>query len=49
MNVFIGADIGTTGIRAGVYDEDFNLIGSGSGSSIGTNSFTPKVIPSIPG
>jgi xylulokinase len=34
MNVFIGADIGTTGIRAGVYDEDFNLIGSGSGSSL---------------
>jgi xylulokinase len=34
MNVFIGADIGTTGIRAGVYDEDFNLVGSGSGSSL---------------
>lgn len=34
MNVFIGADIGTTGIRAGVYDEDFNLIGSGSGNSL---------------
>ncbi len=33
MDVFIGADIGTTGIRAGVYDEDFNLIGSGSGKS----------------
>ena len=34
MKAFIGADIGTTGIRAGVYDEDFNLIGSGSGSSL---------------
>ena len=33
MNFFIGADIGTTGIRAGVYDEDFNLLGSGSGQS----------------
>jgi len=33
MKAFVGADIGTTGIRAGVYDKDFNLIGSGSGSS----------------
>jgi len=34
MKAFIGADIGTTGIRAGVYDEEFNFIGSGSGSSL---------------
>jgi xylulokinase len=33
MKIYIGADIGTTGIRAGVYDEDFNLLGSGSGKS----------------
>jgi xylulokinase len=33
MKALVGADIGTTGIRAGVYDEDFNLLGSGSGSS----------------
>ena len=33
MDVFIGADIGTTGIRAGVYDEEFNLLGTGSGRS----------------
>ncbi|MBN1835045.1 MAG: hypothetical protein JW820_04285 [Spirochaetales bacterium] len=34
MRVFIGADIGTTGIRASVYDERFRGIGSGSGESI---------------
>jgi xylulokinase len=34
MKAFVGADIGTTGIRAGVYDEEFNLIGTGSGSSL---------------
>ena len=34
MKAFVGADIGTTGIRAGVYDEEFKLIGSGSGSSL---------------
>jgi xylulokinase len=34
MKVFVGADIGTTGIRAGVYDEAFNLLGSGSGKSL---------------
>jgi xylulokinase len=33
MNYFIGADIGTTGIRAGVYDEEFTLLGKGEGSS----------------
>jgi len=33
MEVFIGVDIGTTGIRAVVYDEDFMLLGSGSGQS----------------
>jgi xylulokinase len=34
MNVFIGADIGTTGVRAGVYGEDFSLLGTGEGKSI---------------
>ena len=34
MRTFIGVDIGTTGIRAGVYDEDFSLIGTGQGKSI---------------
>jgi xylulokinase len=31
---FIGADIGTTGIRAGVYDEGFHLLNAGSGKSM---------------
>jgi xylulokinase len=34
MNCFIGVDIGTTGIRAGVYNEEFVLLGSGTGRSI---------------
>jgi len=34
MKIFVGVDIGTTGIRAGVYDEEFHLLGSGSGRSI---------------
>jgi len=34
MRVFIGADLGTTGIRAGVFGEDFKLLGTGSGRSI---------------
>ncbi len=34
MKVFIGVDIGTTGIRAGVYNEDFTLLGSGTGQSL---------------
>ena len=34
MNYFIGVDIGTTGIRAGVYNEEFDLLGSGTGRSI---------------
>ena len=34
MKAFIGADIGTTGIRASVYNERFKAIGSGSGESI---------------
>jgi xylulokinase len=34
MKTFIGCDIGTTGIRAGVYDEEFALLGSGTGDSI---------------
>jgi xylulokinase len=34
MNVFIGVDIGTTGVRAGVYGEDFSLLGTGEGKSI---------------
>ena len=31
---FVGADIGTTGIRAGVYDDNFRLLGTGSGKSL---------------
>ncbi|MFW6137746.1 MAG: xylulokinase [Spirochaetota bacterium] len=34
MKAFIGVDIGTTGIRAGVYADHFSLIGSGQGKSI---------------
>jgi len=34
MKSFIGVDIGTTGIRAGVYDEEFYLLGTGTGKSI---------------
>lgn len=34
MNTFIGIDIGTTGVRAGVYGEDFHLLGNGQGKSI---------------
>jgi xylulokinase len=34
MRYFIGADIGTTGIRAGVYDECFRLLSTGSGKSL---------------
>ena len=34
MNCFIGVDVGTTGIRAGIYDEEFVLLGSGTGRSI---------------
>jgi xylulokinase len=34
MNSFIGIDIGTTGIRAGVYAEDFRLLGTGQGRSL---------------
>jgi len=34
MKVFIGVDLGTTGIRAGVYREDFKLLGIGYGKSI---------------
>ena len=34
MKVFIGVDIGTTGIRAGVYNDRFDLIGIGNGKSI---------------
>jgi xylulokinase len=34
MKAFVGADIGTTGIRASVYDERFKVLGSGSGESI---------------
>ncbi len=34
MNTFIGVDIGTTGIRAGVYGEDFTQLGTGQGKSI---------------
>lgn len=34
MKSFIGVDIGTTGIRAGVYDEEFALLGTGNGRSI---------------
>jgi xylulokinase len=30
---YIGADLGTTGIRAGVYDGGFRLLGTGSGTS----------------
>jgi xylulokinase len=33
MKYFIGVDIGTTGIRAGVYNEDFTLLGKGDGNS----------------
>ncbi len=31
---YVGVDIGTTGIRAGVYDGDFRLLGTGTGESI---------------
>jgi xylulokinase len=31
---YIGVDIGTTGVRAGVYDHRFNLLGTGGGESI---------------
>lgn len=34
MEFFIGVDIGTTGIRSGVFDENFNLLGVGIGKSI---------------
>ncbi len=34
MRTFIGVDIGTTGIRAGVYDESFSLLGSATGRSL---------------
>jgi len=34
MKAFVGADIGTTGIRASVYDERFAVLGSGTGESI---------------
>ncbi len=34
MNCFIGVDIGTTGIRAGIYNESFQLLGDGNGKSI---------------
>jgi xylulokinase len=33
MNLFIGIDIGTTGVRAGVFNEDFRLLGTGQGRS----------------
>lgn len=33
MKVFVGIDIGTTGIRAGVYGEEFGLLGTGTGKS----------------
>jgi len=34
IKAFVGADIGTTGIRASLYDQHFTAIGSGSGESI---------------
>jgi xylulokinase len=34
MTAFIGVDIGTTGVRAGVYGEDFSLLGTGQEKSI---------------
>jgi len=34
MKLFVCVDIGTTGIRSGVYDEEFRLLGSGSGRSV---------------
>ncbi len=34
MDYFIGVDIGTTGIRAGVYNKEFDLLGNGEGRSI---------------
>ena len=33
MSFFIGVDIGTTGVRAGVFGEDFHLLGTGQGRS----------------
>ena len=33
MKFFIGVDIGTTGIRAGIYDSEFRLVGHGNGNS----------------
>jgi xylulokinase len=34
MNYFVGVDIGTTGIRAGIYNEDFELLGNAHGRSV---------------
>ncbi len=44
MRAFIGVDIGTTGIRAGVYDEDFTLLGSGAGKSLIKRSLRNEII-----